>query len=103
MNDFYIFGGTSSYSGDTRQISRLNGCQLDRIGSLAFDHMYGACTVFDQSFIYLCFNNNSTDYKKCRVGFDPLGSFTEITSTTHDHRTINIAASDCELIDVKFG
>ena len=95
MNEFYVIGGTSDYSGDKRQISKLNGCQLDRIGTLDFDHSFAACTVFDESLIYLCFNNNSADYKKCRVGSDPLGDFTETPSTTHDHRVINIAASNC--------
>ena len=50
----YLFGGVEQ----KRQISRLNGCQFDRIGSTQFDFTYGSCGLFFEEltdFILLCF------------------------------------------------
>ena len=50
----YLFGGVQQ----KRQISRLNGCQFDRIGSIQFDFTYGSCGLFFEEFtdfILLCF------------------------------------------------
>ena len=40
-NEFFIFGGKN----EKRQISRLTGHKLKRIGDLTFDHYFGACSV----------------------------------------------------------
>ena len=50
-----IFGGHN----EERQISRLKGYKLKRIGSLDFEHMFGACSVMNEE-IYLCFNTVTT-------------------------------------------
>ena len=93
-NQFYVFGGAITYGGDRRQISRLEGCSLQRIGTLAFDHHYGACTGVNDERIYLCFDYYSS--KVCRHAENPLDTFTEAASSVYDHRVISIAASKCE-------
>ena len=52
-NKLYIFGGHI----DQRQISRLDGYHLKRIGTLDFDHYLGGCTVMNDESIYLCFGS----------------------------------------------
>ena len=92
-NKHYVFGGKT----EKKQISQIVGCELKRMGNLAFDHYYGACTTVSESLIYLCFNDAPGDYKKCRVATSPLGQFEEINASTDDHRHTRIAASECEL------
>ena len=55
-NQMVIFGGRS----EKQQISRLDGFKLKRIGSLKFDHSYGACSIMNNE-IYLCFDYWSGD------------------------------------------
>ena len=80
-NQFHVFGGFN----EKRQISRLNDYRLERIGSLAFDHGHGACSVMANQFIFVCFQFVSSDYKRCRRSTGPLKTFTEITPSNHDH------------------
>ena len=93
-NQFYVFDGTTIYGGDFRQISKLEGCSLQRIGTLAFDHYWGACTGVNDQRIYLCFDNYSSNV--CRYAENPLDTFTEAASSVYDHRFTSIAASECE-------
>ena len=47
----------------------------------------------DQS-IYLCFSyGEEADSKKCRVGNEPAGSFTEVSESIFPHRRTRIGAS----------
>ena len=94
-NQFYVFGGTTSYGGDKRQISKLEGCSLQRIGTLAFDHSGGACTGVNDQQIYLCFDSHYS--KVCRYAENPLDTFTEAASSVYGHSYTSIAASECEL------
>ena len=90
QNRFHVFGGDKR----RRQISRLNGYKLARIGDLAFDHYLGACSVMANQFIFLCFNiYNSNDYK-CRRSTGPLETFSEVSLTTHDHRRTQTSCSE---------
>ena len=93
-NQFYVFGGTTYYGEDRRQISKLTGCSLQRIGTLAFDHHDGACTGVNDQRIYLCFDRYSS--KVCRYAENPLDTFTEAASSVYEHRWTSIAASNCE-------
>ena len=89
-NEFYVIGGDIQ----TRQISKLAGCELLSIGKLNFNHTEGGCSVAGND-IYLCFNaENVEDYRKCRRAINPLGSFSEIHRTAYDHRYSRIASSD---------
>ena len=91
-NNFYIFGGETH----TRQISQIIDKKLTTIGSLTFDHRYGACSVMGLDEIYLCFNYaNRNDSSLCRVSESPLGEFYEIEPSDYEHRLAKTAASDC--------
>ena len=87
--DFFIFGGYS----ETTQIAKLNGCVLERVGSLAFNHKHGACSNVNDEWIYLCFNDQSGDYKKCRRSNNPLGSFQSIADSEEDHKSAKIGSN----------
>ena len=74
-NQHYVYGGYV-YDGYERQISRIDGCRLRRIGDLPFDHYKGACTAVNDNLIYLCFqdgSDSSGDKKKCRYTTNPEG------------------------------
>ena len=90
QNQLHIFGGQY----ETRQISRLNDYKLERIGDLSFDHFDGACTVMASQFIYLCFNDDPNDTKRCRQSTGPLQGFTEIALSTHEHLWTRVSCSD---------
>ena len=100
-NEFFVFGGDQQ----NRQISKLSGCRLSLVGTLAFDHYRAACSNVDDEAIYLCFNENAADNKKCRSAVDPLGNFADIHFSTFEHRQIRIASSQseffCQSFDIK--
>ena len=52
-------------------MSKINGCQLDRVGDLPFEFHYGACTNFVPASekILLCFDVNQL--KTCHI-FDGM-------------------------------
>ena len=91
-NNFYVFGGYSN----VRQISQVIGKKLTVIGSLGFDFYHGACDVMGIDKIWLCFGYDANDYKRCRVGLNPLETFTQVQQTTFEHRGAKVAASDCK-------
>ena len=89
-NRLYIFGGWD----EPRQISRLSGHTLERIGSLAFDHSFGACSVMGGE-IFLCFNMLSwDDAKVCRKSTGPLEPYSEVLSSKFDHWDIQLSSSN---------
>ena len=62
--------------------------------SLSFDFVLGACSNVNDDSIYLCFHDGSSaEYKKCRVGNDPFGSFSEIRESSFEHKHTRIGAS----------
>ena len=81
-NQFHIFGGGI----EKRQISRLTGYKLERIGDLAFDHDFAACTVMSNEHIFLCFHQSVTDYRRCRRSTGPLENFADVALSKHPHR-----------------
>ena len=89
---YYIFGGSSKKT----QISKVIGCQLKLIGELSFDHNHGACASVADNKIFLCFNDESGDYKKCRMCSSPIGKPQELVESVDNHRRISIAASQCK-------
>ena len=70
------------------------GKKLTVIGTLGFDLSYGACDVMGIDKIWLCFGLDANAYKLCRVGLNPLETFTQVQQTTFDHRVAKVAASD---------
>ena len=95
QNQLYVFGGDSN----KRQISRLSGYRLHVVGALPFDHRLGACANFANKKLFLCFNDASSDWKRCRWSREPLGSFAEATFATYDHRAARISSSDGKLFE----
>ena len=91
QNEFYIIGGDNGY--ESRQVSKLVGCQLRRIATLDFYNSRGPCTNFNNQRIYLCFDNQSKELRKCRSADRPDGVYTETAPSVHEHRFGNIAAS----------
>lgn len=91
-NELYIFGGRHR----KQSISKLNGLRLDYLGNLEFDHSFGACSVMNDQFIFLCFNDNynGDDWKRCRRSTGPMETFTEIAFTQYEHRTTSTSSSD---------
>ena len=89
-NQLFIFGGNK----ERQQISRLTGHKLEQVGSLDFDHRAGACSVMANKLIYLCFNLDSNDSKRCRRSTDPLEQFSDVALSTYDHRSTPTSSSD---------
>ena len=91
-NEFYIFGGRN----ERRQISKIIGCELKRVGTLSFDLLRGACSTFAEQQVFLCFDEDNSD--ACYTAADPELPFTSILSSTHEHRYISIASSDSKFV-----
>lgn len=84
--EFYVFGGNGDY---TNQISKLNGCKLERIGSLEFEFDQGDCAVINDV-VHLCFNYDQP--KRCSVSNSPDGNYRHVSDSYYNHRTIRIGA-----------
>ena len=98
QNQWYVFGGESN----KRQISKLHGHKLERLGSLAFDYEFGGCSVMNNEFIFLCFNYaNENDYKRCRRSSGPLETFSEVELSNHEHRATQTSCSDSKSFGFK--
>ena len=87
--DFYVLGSKN----EKTQIAKVNGCRLERIGSLSFEFYSGGCSVANEE-IFICFSYN--DKKQCYVGNDPLGSFSKISKSNFDHDGTHIASNNGE-------
>ena len=99
-NKLFIFGGKDN----ARQISRLTGQKLERVGSLDFDHVLGACSIMKTKFIYLCFSYGGgyssdipDEWRRCRRSTGPLQPFPLIAMSNHGHGQIQTSTSDSKL------
>ena len=97
-NEFYIFGGGENYHQDqewtedmSRQILKVDGCGLRKIGSLPFEHNRGGCAAVGDDKIYLCFGDWESE--SCRYASHPTGSFNDVRTGFFEHGSIRIAAS----------
>ena len=88
QNQMHIFGGQT----EKRQISRLSGYKLERIGDLAFDHWLGSCSLMANQFLFLCFDRDDT--KRCRRSTGPLENFSELALSSHEHMVAQTSCSD---------
>ena len=91
---FYVFGGYNF----KKQISKLEGCSLQRIGSLDFDFYLGGCATVNEESIYLCFDED--DSKRCHFGSDPIGTFSSVIKSQFSHTYTRIAASEGYCLDL---
>ena len=91
---FYIYGGIEAfgYKGDSRQIAKVSGCALKRIGTLPFTFQRGACAA-TSSKLFFCFDELG-DGKSCQLSTDPTGSFIGGPRSIEQHKKIRIAASE---------
>ena len=89
-NQHFIFGGDSQ----KKQISKIKNCKLELVGQLDFNHYDGGCANVGDNRIYLCFNDDSADYQKCRMSTSPTSRFEEITTSINEHKQSRIAASE---------
>ena len=90
QNSYYVFGGLN----ERRQVSMVNGNQLERKATLDFDFVEGACTVLNQITIVLCFPDTYDESKVCRQSNNPLGSFTKLPNSNYDHQWTRVASFD---------
>ena len=86
-NNFFIYGGRYE---NKRQVLQLTDCSLSNIGSIPFDHWYGACDSTNGT-IVLCFDVN--DNKQCRHATTPLGEWRDMALSTYNHQGTQIAMS----------
>ena len=89
-NQLFIFGGFF----EKRQISRLTGHKLERVGNLTFDHYCGACSVMADQYIFLCFGH---DFEQCMRSTGPLKQFSEVALSIYQHKMIQTSCSDSKL------
>ena len=94
-NNFFIYGGRSK----KRHVLQVIDCGLSSIGTIPFDHSWGACDSAN-GLILLCFDDY--DFKQCRQATTPLGPWSEIIPSTYDHRSTQIATSPGNLIDCRY-
>ena len=91
QNELFIFGGWY----EKRQITKLSGQKLKRVGELDFDLSYGACNVMTNE-LYLCFHEQDT--RRCRRSTGPLDQFSEVALSTYGHRWIQTSCSNCKFL-----
>ena len=89
--EHFVFGG---YEIANYQIAKIIGCELKNVGELPFSHIAGGCANMADNRVYLCFNDDPSTDKKCRVATSPLGQFVETTQSYESHRNTRIAASE---------
>ena len=88
QNKQYLYGG-QKYK---KQILQISNCDLISIGSFSFFLEHGACGSTDET-IFLCFNSNEADTKRCRQASSPTGPWTPMALSDYDHQYISIANS----------
>ena len=91
-NKIHIYGGLSDEI-HTKQILRLDGHVLKRIGTLNFDQFGGAGTAIQNRMIILCFSFLDRIDKICRKATGPLEKFTDLAETNFRHTAAPISAS----------
>ena len=93
-NELFILGGGS----ELRQISKVEKCSLQRIGSLQQTNglplfsQTGSCVNINNEKIYICFVVNNSP--ECFKAASPTDRYDLVTAQSHyDHSTTRIAAS----------
>ena len=91
-NKVYIYGSS---------IIRLDGTHLKTVGQIERDHdgallkHQGACSTMGLKFVFLCFNKFEDN--QCKRADNPLGPFTEIVKSKHNHIGTKTGASESKL------
>ena len=97
-NQMIVFGGAI----EARQISRVDGQRLTRIGHLNFDFRWGARTVISQKYIILCFsvqaeNTHHLEHHQCRRTTQLNLEFTKTSPSKYEHTKTATSASKSKL------
>ena len=87
QNDFYVFGGFTK----NRQISKVDGCSLKRVGDLNFDFYHSGCTA-TESGVYLCFSYFGL--KQCWFSGHILAAFDQLQDSNFEHLYTRISSSE---------
>ena len=92
--DMYVFGGRSGggqFGGPTSpQISKINGCSLDRVDDLPRDFDNGACGtyLFPEERVMLCFSwragSSEDNYSQC-MSYDGSNVDTSFPLSHYEH------------------
>ena len=95
---FYILGGFTQ----RQQISVVDGCKVSRVGTLPFTLQFGSCAKIGSSTFVACFDSSSSKSlaKTCYKTSDPLGEWEVLPSSQYQHRGIQIAATNNEILAV---
>ena len=91
----YVFGSSK----EKRQISKVDQCQLKRVGNLPFNVYQGGCANQGDSRIYLCFYNynDAATWATCKYSSSPTGSFSTVSRNSYyEHALTKIAATTGE-------
>ena len=94
QNQLHIIGGYPRIT--ARSISKLNGYKLELIGKLPFDFRRGGCSVMNNEYIYLCFDQDIHigNQKRCWRSTGPLETFSEIALANHHHHWTKPSCSE---------
>ena len=97
-NKVYTFGGVTN----PKRALRLESCQFKQYRVMTFDFVSTSC--LSHNLIYLCFANETNEYRTCRYSKSPWDSFGEypdvIVDSFFDHSDVIIAATDTHLIAI---
>ena len=95
---FYILGGFTQ----RRQISVVDGCTVSRVGTLPFNLQFGSCAKIGSNTYVACFDSSSPRSlaKSCYKTNDPLGEWETLPASQYQHRGIQIAATNNEILAV---
>ena len=100
-NEFYFFGGESSYHNKFNYVNKIINCELKNIGLLPFSFRAGGCTNVADEKLYLCFYSPALiDRKQCVEANSPTGCYKAIHESYFEHNGYSIASSDGK--NVKF-
>ena len=108
QNTMWIFGGMFLEQHGNQLIayyaliSRLNNFQIEDIGYLPFRFKNGGCSIMNDEYIYLCFDNRYDSGNVCRRATDPKGFKLDIkiTNSMYRHRWTQTSASDSKLLNL---
>ena len=94
----FFFGGHPN----PYQISVVDGCQLTKKGKLPFKMNAGACAQRDNNEIFICFEDyyDRSTWKNCRRSNGPLEAFSELPTSTYDHRSTRVAVTSGKTIQL---
>ena len=94
---FFIFGGHQLNSRMSKQVLKIDDCEIKEIGLLSFELVNGGCAVANEE-IFLCFSLTSAwDTKvwhRCRKSKEPVTGYETLPLSSYPHRYTKFATSE---------